>query len=203
VLHLLVELKHKNVMQLTTYEQLESTQAPDDFWFKNLEVAVGKTGGRVHLFKNVLVDYSRNHNAAAMTGGPDTGKNYDVLKAGDTYPLPLSKKVTETFVSFNWPEGEGSYDKAVTFGVSNGLERTIPHEVFAVGEHFPNLNHELGVNPMYVAETTGCWFNDHAEACYVWWGDAKRESRLRWQSNFVHKHGWFLFRYVPSVIKLD
>ncbi len=167
-------------------------------WFEKLQIAANKIGGRVHVFHNVTVDYARSHNEAALAGGPQTPENYDVLKVGDQYKSPQTGKVVETLVAFNWSKGGGSYDEAVTFGLSNGLERTISHETFAIGEHYPKLNYELGPNPMYVIETTGCSFDGGASACLVWWSDAKRRSSLSWQSDYGGEDDWFLFRKVPS-----
>jgi hypothetical protein len=82
----------------------------------------------------------------------------------------------------------------VKWGLENALRLTTPHVPFAVGENKPRLNYDLGPNPMYVVETTGCTFRGDASACYVWWNDAERKSNLNWQGLFGGDYGWFAFR---------
>ena len=163
-------------------------------WFLKLQKSAEKIGGRVYLIPKLVVDYTRPHNEAAMAGGPQTGSNYNVLKVADKYQPSENKATEETIVLFNWPKGGGSYSKAIEWGLSNGLLRTTPHVSFAIGEQKLNLNYELGPNPMYVVETTGCSFEGHSNACYVWWNVARRESNLSWQGDFGYGLGWFAFR---------
>ena len=165
-----------------------------DDWFQKLEASAKAIGARVYLIPKLVVDYTKPHNESAMAGGPQTPSNYNVLKVADKYQPSENKVTEETIVLFNWEKGGGSYPKAIEWGLSNGLLRTTPHVPFAVGEQKPNLNYELGPNPMYVVETTGCSFGGSASACYVWWSAAKRESSLYWQDYFGYGNGWFAFR---------
>ena len=161
---------------------------------ERLQVTANAIGGRVHLIPKITVDYTRSHNDAAMAGGPQTESNCNVLKVADKY-LPSEDEVTdETIILLNWPEGDGSYEKAVLWGLQNGLRLTTPHVPFAIGEQKTKLNYELEQNRMYVIETTGCFFDDDANACDVRWGDADRESGLGWQGNFGNEYDWFAFR---------
>jgi hypothetical protein len=128
-----------------------------------------------------------------MAGGPQTPVNYNVLKVAYKYQ-PKNKVTEETIILFNWINGGGSYSKAIEWGLSNGLLKTIPHVPFAIGEQFPNLNYILGPNPMYVVETTGCSFPGSAAACSVSWHDARRRSDLDWQGLFGNDRDWFAFR---------
>lgn len=164
-----------------------------DDWFLKLQTSAEKVGARVYLIPKLVVDYTKSHNESAMAGGPDTPSNYNVLKFGDKYPSIENKVMEEAIVLFNWPKGGGSYQKAIEWGLSNGLQRTVPREVFAVGKQLPNLNYELGQNPMYVVETTGCTFDGGSYACCVWWRDATRLSSLHWQSFFDDGFVWFAF----------
>ena len=165
-----------------------------DNWFTNLQAEAKKIGARIHLITNLSVDYTKPHNDAAMTGGPQTESNYNVLKVADLYQPSENKVTTETIILFNWPNGGGNYQKAIEWGLSNNLLKTTPHVPFAIGENYPKLNYELGSNPMYVVETTGCTFDGNPYACRVWWRGARRESLLRWQSFFGRGFGWFAFR---------
>ncbi len=162
-------------------------------WFKKLQTEAEKIGARVHLIENLSVDYTKSHNDAAMAGGPQTGSDYNVLKVGDLYQ-PENKIINETIVLLNWPKGDRSYQKAVEWGLSNGLRKTTPHVSFVVGEKYPKFNYEIGSNPSYVVETTGCSFDVDAHACFVFWCGAKRRSGLGWRSDFGSSRGWFAFR---------
>ena len=163
-----------------------------DNWFEKLQIEASKIGARVHLVR-IKVDYTKSHNEAALAGGPQTDSGYDVLKVADKYQPSENKVTDEAIVLFNWIKGGGSYQKAVEWGLSNGLSKSNPHEVFAIGEQFSNLNYTLGPNPMYVVETTGYSFNGSAGACYVYWDDSKRNSYLSWQGSFGLDCGWFAF----------
>jgi hypothetical protein len=166
----------------------------DDDWFQKLEVSAKTIGARVYLIPKLVVDYTKPHNEYAMAGGPQIPSNYNVLKVADKYQPSENKATEETIVLFNWKKGGGSYLKAIEWGLSNSLSSTTPHVPFAVGEQKPNLNYELGPNPMYVVETTGCTFDSNAHACCVWWGDARREPSLYRQDFFGNDIDWFAFR---------
>lgn len=165
-----------------------------DNWFERLQVEASKIGARVHLIPKLKVDGSRFWKDAVMAGGPQTGSGYNVLNVADKYQSSENKITDEVIILFNWINGGGSYQQAIEWGLVNNLEKTVPREVFAVGENFPNLNYELGPNPMYVVETTGCSFGSDTIACCVWWRGALRESDLRWQGIFGDGSGWFAFR---------
>jgi hypothetical protein len=168
---------------------------PNDSWFQKLEASAEAIGARVYLIK-LVVDYTRSHNEAAMAGGPRTPSSYNVLKVASNYQPSENKVVEETIILFGWPKGGGSYQRAVEWGTSNKLSETTPHVPFAIGEQKPDLNYELGPNPMYVIETTGCLFEDNAQACSVSWYDASRESVLICQRHFGHNLSWFAFRKI-------
>lgn len=161
-------------------------------WFEKLQAEAKKIGARVHLIQNLEVDYAKSHSDAAMAGGPQTESSHNVLEVGDLYQTE-KKKVIETAVLFNWLDGGGSYEKAVQWGLANALRKTTPHVPFTVGEKFPRLNYNLGPNPMFVVETTGCTFAGKSHACRLWWCDARRGSNLRWQSGFGSSDDWFAF----------
>lgn len=183
-------LKDQNKV-IDFYAQLKGDS---DGWFEKLQVTANAMGARVHLITKLVVDYKQSHNDAAMAGGPQTPSNYNVLKVADKYQPSENKEITETIILLNWPKGGGSYQKAVEWGLQNGLRKTTPHVPFAIGKQFPKLNYDLGPNPMYVVETTGCAFVGNARACNVWWSGASRGSSLFWQSSFGDGVDWFAFR---------
>lgn len=162
-------------------------------WFEKIQKEAEKIGAKVFLIEKLPVNYGRSHNEAALAGRPQTPGNYNVLKVGDRYTLPESTLVHETVVMLNYPQGGGNYEKTVEWGIKQGLRKSNPHVSFAVGEVYPKLNYELGPNPMYAVETTGCSFGGDPGACYVWWDGAKRRADLGWRSNFGDSCDWFVF----------
>ncbi len=164
-----------------------------DNWFIQLQAEAKKIGAQLYLIPMIKVNYARPHKEAAMAGGPQTGNFYNVLKVADKYQPSEDKLTAETIVLLNYPKGGGNYDKTVKWGLSNGLRKTTPHVPFAIGEELPTLNYDLGPNPMYVVETTGCTIDGNAAACNVCWDDAERESVLDLQS-FLGDNCWSAFR---------
>lgn len=162
-------------------------------WFEDLKARTEKIGARVHMMV-IDVDYSKPHKEAAMTGGPQAPSSPSVLEVADEYVLLEKGIVRETVILLNWPNGDGSYAKAVRWGLKNHLRKTTPHVLFAVGALHPRLNCELGQNPMCMAETTGCTLNGQANACYVWWRDEGRKTDLSWLDFFGDAGDWFAFR---------
>ncbi len=165
----------------------------DTAWIETLKAEAEKVGARIHIL-NLAVDWDRSHNEAAMAGGPQTKASHNVLKVDGSYLSVRCGKIAETFVLVNWLQDGQSYSEAVEWGLTQGLQKTLPRESFAVGEQCPNLNYELEEDPMCVVETTGCSFDGLPQACYVSWNDAKRTSDLLWQDNFGFSDVWFLFR---------
>ncbi|MEX2052338.1 MAG: hypothetical protein WD991_01405 [Candidatus Paceibacterota bacterium] len=131
---------------------------------------------------------------AVNAAGPDTGADWNVRKVGDLY-VPTGKGVVEQeFVLLNYPAGDGSWEKAITWGDTMHLHRTAPRQVFAIGKAKPNFHTEVGIDPTYVVETTGCAFDGDGQACFVWWDGSRREAYLNWQSLYGSSHVWFAFR---------
>lgn len=153
--------------------------------------------GRIHAVR-VKVKLDRPWQEALSAAGPNTPDNYNVRKVGDQYPPTGNKEVEEELVMVNYPKGDG-YDKALAWAQTQGLENTVPREVFAIGEQHPTLHVELGLDPMYVVATTECSFGGDRRACYVWWDGSARKADLRWVGGFVSAFDWFVFR--KSVLK--
>jgi hypothetical protein len=154
---------------------------------------IAPPGARLYTAR-VKVTLDRSWQEAVNAAGPNTPDNYNVRKVGDLY-LPTGKgEVEEDLILLNYPEGDGSWDKALTWAGILRLKPTVPREVFAVGEQHPELHRTLGVNPMYVVATTKCTFDGSSRACGVWWRDAGREAYLSFVELFVGASAWFAFR---------
>jgi len=161
---------------------------------EKLQSSAEKIGARVHLIPRLIVDYTKSHNILAMEGGPETNPDCSILRVADRYQLTENKIVKETIVLLNWAEGDGSYQKAVEWAFLNGLQKTVPKEVFSIGKQIPNLNYELGLTHIYLNETTGYSFYGSPQVCFVGWYDDKRKSNIYWQEPLGISCDWFVFR---------
>ena len=176
-------------------KMISKKSVEDDIWFEKLQSKASKIGARVHLIK-IRIDYTRPYAESVKAGGPQTNSGSFVFKVADIYHLPENKIKDEVIVLLNWANGYGSYKKAVEWGLSSGLHKTTPYVPFAIGEQFPEINYEIGPNPMYIIETTGCTFDNCQDCvCCVWWYNLNRESDLCLQGCFADLFGgWFAFR---------
>ncbi len=149
-------------------------------------------GGRVHIV-TVPVVQDRPWNEAVRAAGPNTPDNYDVWKVGDLYPATGAGIAQTKLVLVNFGPQGGSLAKAIAWAEQYNLKKTNPRQVFAIGEHKPQLHRELGMNPMYVVATEECSFEGDRQVCDVWWGDAEREVSLYWTGIVGSVDGWFAF----------
>ncbi len=149
-------------------------------------------GARIHTIR-VRFNKGRKWSEALNAAGPNTPLDYNVRKVGDQYPPGEGVEEEEEIILLNFPRG-GNWSKAIAWAEQFGLERTDPREVFAIGEHYPTLHRELGLDPMYVVATKECFFVGVRLACRVWWGDSGRGARLCWLEVCGRSGDWFAFR---------
>ncbi len=149
-------------------------------------------GARLHIVRiHFKPDYEWQE--AVNAAGPNTPSDYNVRKVGDQYPPAGTEEIEEDLILLNFPNGDG-FDAALAWAASKQLEKTVPREVFAIGEQHPKLHEVLGQNPMYVAATKECTFGGFRHACCVWWYGSGREARLPWVKRFAYSRAWFAFR---------
>ncbi|MFH1170473.1 MAG: hypothetical protein V1704_02850 [Candidatus Vogelbacteria bacterium] len=154
-------------------------------------------GGRLQIVR-VPVDPQRDWQEAINVAGPNTPASYNVRKVGNLY-LPTAGAIKDTdMILMNFGPNRGSWNETLAWGKANNLKLTVPRQVFAIGEHHPQLHKELGMDPMYVVATTECTFGGSQQACDVWWGDAGREAGLYWVSDYGSASGWFAFVRLPD-----
>lgn len=169
-------------------------------WFLKLQAEAEKIGAQVYLIQKLVVDYTKSYEEAVVIDEPQPISNYDVLRLSGKYPPLENKVIDETIILLNWAKSDGSYPKAVKWGLQNGLQKTTPHVVFAIGEQFKNLNYELGDYDlvgkmrMFAIETTGCLRRGVPSACYLGWSNSVRTSHLEFQWCYGGNLGWFAFR---------
>ena len=159
---------------------------------ENLELAPPE-GGRIEILR-VSVQMDRDWQQAINAAGPKTLNNCNVREVGDQYP-PAGQGTLETeIILMNFGLKEGSWERALSWAKKHGLKRTSPRQVFSIGEHKPQLHHELGMRLMYVVATEDCTFGGRREACYVWWSVSGRLCGLYWlEYDGGGSGGWFAF----------
>lgn len=158
-----------------------------------MDELAAERGARIYTVRS-WVRHDRPWDEAVNAAGPNTPSNYNVRKVGNLYLPTGTIEEEQEHVFLNYPDGDGSWDEALTWGKENKLLPTVPREVFADGEQHPYLHRILGVSPMYVVATTECAFEGGRQACCVWWFDSKRVANLYYVEDFGSAHDWFAFR---------
>ena len=149
-------------------------------------------GGRIHILR-VPVNPAREWQEGINAAGPNTPENFDVCKVGGLY-LPQKGKVEEReiiLVNFGKTIPNGQY--ALDWAKQYKLCPDGPRGCFAIGEHKPNLDKELGMNPMAVVSLEECSFEGERRVCNVWWDDAGRYASLYWFGDDLGGDYWFAF----------
>lgn len=159
-------------------------------------------GGRIHIV-NIPVYHGRPWKQAVRKAGPNTPNGYDIWKVGHLYRASNEKTVVEEIILVNFGKFTPR-DQALAWGQSQNLKPKPSRSAFAVGEHSPDLNKKLGMDPMCVVSLEECTFMGHRQFCCVWWGGSGREAYLRWAGRLVRAYDWVAFsRYSlrsPSII---
>jgi hypothetical protein len=157
----------------------------------SMPVAAPKSG-RIHVVR-VPVDPAREWQAAINAAGPNTPANYDVRKVGHLYPQQTGAVVEREIILVNFgktiPNGQYALDWAKPFG----LRPENPRGVFAIGEHRPQLNTELGMSYMAVVSLEACSFGGGRRVPFAGWDDSEREACLYWFDGDWVGRCWFAF----------
>lgn len=158
---------------------------------------IAPTDGQIYETK-IKVDYNIDW-AKAISNWKDTWSGSNVRKVSDLYPSGNIKKDVE-LILVNFKAG-GSWDKALAWAKEQGLELTIPRDIFALNKF--DFKKELGMDYGYVVATTECTFGGYRRACDVWWFGSDRGADLGWVSNFDDSDDWFAFRKSSDPKKLS
>lgn len=159
---------------------------------KNPELAA-PDGGCINVV-HVPVNPGREWQEAVNAAGPNTPSGYDVRKVADKYP-PQSGPVEDIkeIILVNFGRTISDTKVAVDWGKQYKLRPANPRQIFAVGEHKPELHHELGMNPMAVVSPDECFFVGYRQVCFVWWRGSRRYCDLRWFARDWSANSWFAF----------
>lgn len=155
------------------------------------------TGARICVLR-AKVEHGREWQEAVNATGPDTPSTRDIRKMGDLYPPISTEKVEEDLILLNYPSCVRDMEKALTWCNEKKLERTVPREVFAVGEQYPNLHEHIVPNPISIVATTECSLKGCQYVCHVWWDGIGRGADIDRVIRFYGQCDWFLFR-VPAL----
>jgi hypothetical protein len=154
-------------------------------WFEDLKVEATKVGAVLHLIPRLVVDYRVPHeHAVRLASGIDDVKDSGVKEMihktiyneygkkckgvanlGYLYQLPEKRKeVKETIVLVKWNPAEhttASCAQVAEWALGQGLQKTLPHVVFAIGAQRKNL--ELPQSKHFsIGESTGCTVDEHS-----------------------------------------
>jgi hypothetical protein len=154
---------------------------------------VAPEGARI-ISIEAIIDLGEEWDIAVKNSGPNTPADYNIWKVGHLYPVSSTGVVKRRYHLLNWPNGGGSFNKALTWGKKYNLLTTEPREVFGIGKSNPKFNYEVGPNPCYLIGTKECTFDGIQQACDVWWDDSKRKASLDWVSLCASTDDWFAFR---------
>lgn len=149
-------------------------------------------GGCIHVVR-VPVNPAREWQEAVNAAGPDTPMSYDIRKVGHLYPPQTGAVVEREIILVNFgktiPNGQYALDWALPFGLRPADARS----VFAVGEHKPQLNTELGIPYMTVVSLEDCSFGGDRRVPSVWWCGSERGAPLGWFAYDWSDYCWFAF----------
>jgi hypothetical protein len=148
--------------------------------------------GRLHVVR-VPVNPGSEWHEAVNAAGPDTPKNYDVRKVADKYPPQKGEASKQEIILVNFGKTIPNSQYALDWAKPLGLKPTSPRGIFAVGEHKPKLNEELGVAYMAVVSLEDCSFGGGRHVPFLWWGGSCRWARLRWFGGGWGGDCWFAF----------
>ncbi len=135
-------------------------------------------GGRIHVIR-IPVVLDRPWNEAVKAAGPNIPEgHYNIWEVGDLYVPRGAGAKEKKFVLVNFGPDGGSKEAAEKWAEGYNLKGTTPRDVFAIGEHKPDLRRELGMDPMYVVSTEEGSFAGFCFVCCVWWRGAVRLAGL-------------------------
>lgn len=153
---------------------------------------VAPKGGRIHVVR-VPVDPAREWQEAINAAGPDTPANYDVRKVGHLYSQQTGAVVEREIILVNFGKTIPNGQYALDWAKPLGLMPVSPRAVFAIGEHRPQLNTELGMSYMAVVSLEQCSFEGSRQVPFAWWSASKREAYLGWFDDGWVGYCWFAF----------
>jgi len=126
--------------------------------FLDLQKNAMEVGASIHVISNLLIDYD-----GMVVGEQD---KYDFAKIKADEPKEKFKNI----ILLNYPEGEGSFKKAIKWTIANNLCMTDEFVLSSIGKYKPKLRSELGLNSLvYIIGTKGVVIGKEKQAyCLIY-----------------------------------
>ncbi len=152
----------------------------------------------------VPVNYDEKWESAILKAGPRTKHLacMEALKEIESQQPPQHGEEQIEIVLFCSYKGRGDWGLACLWAVQSGLQRTSPREVFAIGEHHPDLSETLyspetlTIQPSFEFTLQGHW-----QVCKLVWRDTSSEGLTRYvdtiglqQFTLSDRTNWIAFR---------
>lgn len=151
-------------------------------------------GARIHILRGVKTLLDGEWQAAINAGAPDTPASYAIRKVGNLYLPTGTGELVEDMILLNYPNGDGSMEKALAWARAKSLTADDPRRVFAAAQQYPELPRILGCDRMYLVAPVECSFEGDRHAACVWCVGSERKADLLWVGSFGSAYVWFAFR---------
>lgn len=170
----------------------------DDGTFKRFFENLLAEAKNISTFElTVIVNQERDWaEAIEALGRPKRFIPNEIIEVGVKYPATADGEEEINFVLRNFPEGDGSWDKALTWAKARGLKKTNPREVFAVVEQ-PKLRKALGMAGWTYFMATDRWSHSDDGSLQSILVTVEQEKPINVSLQQVRNFGggwWFIFR---------
>ncbi|TSC78181.1 MAG: hypothetical protein G01um101433_377 [Parcubacteria group bacterium Gr01-1014_33] len=192
-IHALVTRKGELRMEKIVSAVAESIRTPAGMIVPPTPEMVVPDGGRIHRI-TVPVDESRAWNDAVRAAGPDTPEDWAVWQVGGLYPATVGAILApQEIILANFGTKFVPSEEVLAWGRERKLCPASPRAVFAIGEHLPGLNRDLGLPIMGVVSLVPVTFKGERHVCAVWWSRARRDANLNRFGLGWDESDWFAF----------
>ena len=149
-------------------------------------------GGRIHIV-SVLVDEARPWKDAVKAVGPNTVREMAMWQMGEQYPPVIGATPSlRQIILVNFGKDTRSKDN-LAWARAQRMKPISPRAAFAVSEHCPTLNRDLGFECMTVISLVPCSFVGEQLVVCSWWSRLEREAGHGWFDDGWNDHSWFGF----------
>lgn len=154
-----------------------------------------KIGGEIHVVK-VDVNYNIPHIEALLSGAPETPAYAKSLSISPADIAENSGQESRVIVFIHFPEISDplNFKKSLEWAKENHLRETIPQDIYALAQTYPELPSELSKLHVTIAETTGLLDpNDAPLLCTVAWENKARKAGLTLARYLSSEVNYFAF----------
>lgn len=173
----------------------DSYKPMSDKRIAELTALANKHGARIYILRSVEVDQDRDWNLAIGHGAPDTLDVYEVNHREVAFKCstrPSSGLTKKDIVLLNYPKGYGHH-RALSWGLTAMLRKTVPREVLAISENHPTLHDVIAEEKVNLVATVKYVIWARSQLVYISVMDSKRQAGLAHVDNFRDPNDWFAF----------